>query len=158
VGGSSSTAGHAVNDFRKIAAIESYAPTDSVAELTAITNDAGWEYAFEHWFIESQLNPIDTIMIFSVGGGSIEENISVNLIYGIQYAKKMGCKIIGIVGRNGGFLRQNADASVLIPTVHKDRITPHVEEWGTVILHLLVSHPLLQKFETTWESKQGIDL
>jgi D-sedoheptulose 7-phosphate isomerase len=154
VGGSSSTCGHAVNDFRKIAGIESYAPTDGIAELTAITNDAGWEYVFEHWLIESHLNPVDTIMIFSVGGGSVKENISVNLVYGIQYAKKRGCKIIGVVGRDGGYLRQNADASVLIPTVHKDRITPHVEEWETVILHLLVSHPLLQKFETTWESKQ----
>jgi D-sedoheptulose 7-phosphate isomerase len=154
VGGSSSTSSHAANDFRKITGIESYAPTDGIAELTAITNDSGWEYVFEHWLIESHLNPIDTIFIFSVGGGSLKENVSVNLVYGIQYAKRMGCKIIGVVGRDGGFLRQNADASVLIPTVHRDRITPHVEAWGIVILHLLISHPLLQKFETTWESKQ----
>lgn len=154
VGGSSSTASHAVNDFRKICDIEAYAPFDNVAELTAITNDVGWEFAFRNWLMESKLNPIDTLMVFSVGGGSLEKNISTNLVYGIQHAEKCGCKVIGIVGKDGGYVRKTADASILIPSINTNRITPHTEGFAAVLLHLLVSHPLLKKFETTWESKQ----
>jgi len=151
VGGSSSTAGHAVNDFRKICKIESYSITDNVAELTAITNDRGWEKSFSDWLEESNLTEKDAILVFSVGGGNQEEGISTNIIGAIIYAKSMGCKVLGVVGKDGGYVKKSAHAVVVIPTVNKSRITPHVEGFAAVVLHLLVSHPLLKKSETTWE-------
>jgi len=153
VGGSSSTASHSVNDLRKICNIESYCPNDNVAELTALTNDVGWEFVFEQWLCESKLNKNDCLLIFSVGGGDYEKNISTNLINAVNYAIFCGATTIGIVGRDGGHVRRFADCTVLIPTVSDNRVTPHVEEYGGIILHLLVSHPLLQINKTTWESK-----
>jgi D-sedoheptulose 7-phosphate isomerase len=153
VGGSAANASHAVNDFRKIAGIEAYAPTDNVSELTARTNDEGWESVFTGWLAVSRLSAKDLLMVFSVGGGSIEKNTSVNLVRALEYAKKTGAKICGIVGRDGGFTATVADAIVLVPTVHPDRITPHAEAFQAVVWHLLVSHPKLKAKQTHWESK-----
>jgi D-sedoheptulose 7-phosphate isomerase len=152
VGGSAGTASHAVNDFRKIAGIEAYAPTDNVSELTARINDDGWESVFVNWLKGSRLNEYDTVLVFSVGGGNEEKNISVNLIRALQYSKSVGATIIGIIGRNGGYTASVADACVVVPTVNPDTITAHTEETQAIILHLLVSSPDVKKYGTKWES------
>ena len=153
VGGGAGHAGHAVNDFRKIAGIECYAPTDNVAELTARTNDEGWESVFAEWLKVSRLSARDALFIMSVGGGSVERNISPNLVCAIRLAKKVGAKVTGVVGRDGGFTARAADACVIIPTVNEETITPHSEAFQALIWHLLVSHPLLQENQTKWESE-----
>ena len=152
VGGSAGTASHAVNDFRKIAGIECYTPTDNVEELTARINDDGWESVFANWLRGSHLTSDDGILIFSVGGGDEERNISVNLIKAAQYAKWIGASIIGVVGRDGGYIAKHSDACIIVPTVNPDTITAHTEEIQSVILHLLVSSPDVKKFGTKWES------
>jgi D-sedoheptulose 7-phosphate isomerase len=152
IGGSAANASHAVNDFRKIAGIEAYAPTDNVSELTARTNDEGWATVFENWLRVSQLRNIDTIMVFSVGGGNLEKQVSPNLVAALKYARQVGSKIIGIVGRDGGYTAQVADACVIIPTVNPVHVTPHTEAFQAVIWHLMVSHPDLKAAETKWES------
>jgi D-sedoheptulose 7-phosphate isomerase len=152
VGGSAANASHAVNDFRKIAGIEAYAPTDNVSELTARTNDEGWATVFESWLAVSRLKPEDTLLIFSVGGGNLEKNVSPNLVAALQFAKKVGSKITGIVGRDGGYTAQAADACVIVPTVNPTHITPHSEAFQAVVWHLIVSHPDLKRAETKWES------
>jgi len=152
VGGSAGNCSHAVNDFRKIVEIESYAPTDNVSELTARTNDEGWATIFEPWLKLSKLNPKDAIFIFSVGGGNLEKNISPNLVNAMKYAKQVGAKITGVVGRDGGYTAEVADACVIIPTVNPENITPHSEAFQAVIWHLLVSHPKLKENQTKWES------
>ncbi len=152
VGGSAATASHAVNDFRKIAGIECYTPTDNVAELTARTNDDGWETSFEEWLKTSHLSVNDGILILSVGGGNIEKNISKNLVRALDYAIDIGAATMGIVGRDGGYTAKYADACVIIPTVNPETITPHCEEMQSVILHLLVSMPRLKLNATKWES------
>lgn len=152
VGGSAGNCSHAVNDFRKIVEIESYAPTDNVSELTARTNDEGWATIFEPWLKLSKLNPKDVVFIFSVGGGNLEKNISPNLVNALKYAKQVGAKITGVVGRDGGYTAQVADACVIVPTVNPENITPHSEAFQAVIWHLLVSHPKLKENQTKWES------
>jgi len=152
VGGSAGHAGHAVNDFRKLCGIESYAPTDNVSELTARVNDEGWDTCFSEWLKVSRLGAGDGVLVFSVGGGNREKNVSVNLVRSIELAREVKAKVFGVVGRDGGFTKQAADACVLIPTVHKDRITPHTEGLAAVVWHLLVSHPKLQARATKWES------
>lgn len=152
VGGSAANASHAVNDFRKIVGIEAYAPTDNVSELTARTNDEGWETVFANWLQVSRLNKNDMILILSVGGGNLEKNVSPNLVTALQYAKKIGSKIIGIVGRDGGYTAQVANACIIIPTVNAENTTPHAEAFQAVVWHLLVSHPELKKAQTKWES------
>lgn len=152
VGGSAGNASHAVNDFRKIVGIETYAPTDNVSELTARANDEGWASIFEGWLKVSKLNAKDTLLIFSVGGGNLEKNVSPNLVTALQLAKEVGSKIIGIVGRDGGFTAKVADACVLVPVVNPAHITPHSEAFQAVVWHLLVSHPLLKQTQTKWES------
>ena len=152
VGGSAGHAGHAVNDFRKLCAFEAYAPTDNVSELTARINDEGWETCFANWLLASRLNAKDGLLIFSVGGGSKEKNISVNLVRSIQLAKDVGAKVYGIVGRDGGFTAQAADVCVVVPPLYPDRITPHTEGLCAVVWHLLVSHPALKRTPTKWES------
>jgi D-sedoheptulose 7-phosphate isomerase len=152
VGGSAGNCSHAVNDFRKLAGIECYAPTDNVSELTARINDDGWESTFVEWLKVSRLNENDAVFVLSVGGGSVEKNISPNLITATRHAKAIGAKVIGILGRDGGHTAQIADASVIVPTVNTDTVTPHAEAFQAVIWHLLVSHPLLKSNETKWES------
>jgi len=152
VGGSAANASHAVNDFRKIVGIESYSPTDNVSELTARTNDEGWSTIFAKWLEVSKLKAKDMLMILSVGGGNLEKNVSPNLVAALQYAKKIGSKIMGIVGRDGGYTATVADACVLIPTVNTENTTPHAEAFQAVIWHLLVSHPKLKVAQTKWES------
>jgi D-sedoheptulose 7-phosphate isomerase len=152
VGGSAGNCSHAVNDFRKIVEIESYAPTDNVSELTARANDEGWPSIFEPWLKLSKLNIKDLIFIFSVGGGNLEKNISPNLVNALKYAKSIGSKITGIVGRDGGFTAEVADEVILIPVVNSETITPHTEAFQAVIWHLLVSHPKLKTNQTKWES------
>lgn len=152
VGGSAANASHAVNDFRKIAGIEAYAPTDNVSELTARTNDDGWNTIFSHWLAVSRLKANDLLLILSVGGGNAEKNISPNLISAIEYAKKIGSTITGIVGRDGGYTAKMADAHVLIPQPNPQNTTPHTEAFQAVIWHLIVSHPKLKAAETKWES------
>ena len=152
VGGSAANASHAVNDFRKITGIEAYAPTDNVSELTARTNDEGWSTIFSEWLKVSRLSANDALLILSVGGGSLEKNVSLNLVVALQYAKTKGAKILGIVSRDGGYTAQAADVCVLIPVVNPDTITPHAEAFQGVIWHLLVSHPLLKDTQTKWES------
>ncbi len=152
VGGSAANCSHAVNDFRKIAGIESYTPTDNVAELTARTNDEGWESVFKEWLKISKLKSKDLIFIFSVGGGNKEKNISRNLIEAIKYSKSIGSKIVGVVGRDGGFAARNADECIIIPTVNKNHITPHTEGFQALVWHLIVTHPKLKKNTTKWES------
>ena len=152
VGGSAGNASHAVNDFRKIVGIESYAPTDNVSELTARTNDDGWSSIFSEWLKVSQLSKRDLIFIFSVGGGNLEKNISPNLVKALQYATNIGSKIVGIVGRDGGYTKKVANTCLVIPTINDKNITPHTEAFQAVIWHLLVSHPKLKKNETKWES------
>jgi D-sedoheptulose 7-phosphate isomerase len=155
VGGSAGHAGHAVNDFRKICGFEAYAPTDNVSELTARTNDEGWETTFSEWLRGSRLGEKDGILIFSVGGGNREKNISVNLVKAIELAQERKAKVFGIVGKDGGFTRQAAASCVVVPTVSNARITPHTEGFCAVIWHLLVSHPALQLRATKWESTQA---
>ena len=152
VGGSAANASHAVNDFRKLAGVEAYAPTDNVSELTARTNDEGWATIFEAWLQVSRLRKRDAVLVFSVGGGNVEKNVSPNIVAALNYAKSVGAGILGIVGRDGGYTARVADACVIIPTVHPDRITPHTEAFQAVVWHLLVSHPLLQRKATKWES------
>jgi D-sedoheptulose 7-phosphate isomerase len=152
VGGSAGNCSHAVNDFRKIVGIESYAPTDNVSELTARTNDEGWSTVFVEWLKISKLLAKDAIFILSVGGGNLEKNISPNLVEALKYAKGVGAKITGIVGRDGGYTAQVADACLVILTVNPDNITPHSEAFQAVIWHLLVSHPKLKANQTKWES------
>ena len=152
VGGSAGHASHAVNDFRKIAGIESYAPTDNISELTARVNDDGWETVFVNWLKGSRLTAKDCIFVFSVGGGNAEKNVSVNLVNALKYAKEKGAKIIGVVGRDGGYTAKVADACIIIPTVNEKTITPHTESFQAVIWHLIVSSPAMQKFEMKWES------
>jgi D-sedoheptulose 7-phosphate isomerase len=152
VGGSAGNCSHAVNDFRKIVGIESYAPTDNVSELTARTNDEGWSTIFAEWLKTSRLTARDGIFILSVGGGNFEKNISPNLVEALKYAKTVGARILGVVGRDGGYTAKVADACVIIPTVNPDTITPHSEAFQAVIWHLLVSHPILKTNPTKWES------
>ena len=152
VGGSAGNCSHAVNDFRKIVGIESYAPTDNVSELTARTNDEGWATVFAEWLKVSKLQPKDALFIFSVGGGNLEKNISPNLVEAIKFAKSVGTKVTGVVGRDGGYTAQAADACVIVPTVNPETITPHSEAFQAVVWHLLVSHPKLKANQTKWES------
>jgi D-sedoheptulose 7-phosphate isomerase len=152
VGGSAANASHAVNDFRKIAGIECYAPTDNVSELTARTNDEGWASVFVEWLRGSRLNNRDALLIFSVGGGNLEKNVSSNLVTALQYAKQVGSKVIGIVGKDGGYTAKVADACVIVPTVNPNNITPHSEAFQSVVWHLFVSHPDLKMNQTKWES------
>jgi D-sedoheptulose 7-phosphate isomerase len=152
VGGSAGNCSHAVNDFRKLAGIECYAPTDNVSELTARINDEGWESSFVEWLKVSRLNSNDAVFVLSVGGGDVDRNISPNLVAATRHAKAVGATIIGILGRDGGHTAQIADASVIVPTVNADTITPHSEAFQAVIWHLLVSHPLLGSKRTKWES------
>jgi D-sedoheptulose 7-phosphate isomerase len=150
VGGSAANAGHAVNDFRKLAGIETYAPTDNVAELTARTNDEGWETVFSGWLKVSRITSKDCLFILSVGGGNKEKNVSQNLIEAIDLAKEVGARVTGIVGRDGGYTAQNADVCLVVPTVNPDSVTPHSESFQSVIWHLLVSHPKLKSNPTKW--------
>lgn len=152
VGGSAGNCSHAVNDFRKIVGIEAYAPTDNVSELTARTNDEGWETVFAEWLKTSRLSKRDMIFIFSVGGGNLEKNISPNLVRALQYAQTVGAQVVGVVGRDGGYTARVANACVIVPTVNPETVTPHSEAFQAVIWHLLVSHPLLKATETKWES------
>ncbi|MBA3938133.1 MAG: SIS domain-containing protein [Planctomycetes bacterium] len=152
VGGSAGNASHAVNDFRKIAGLEAYAPTDNVSELTARTNDDGWASVFVGWLKVSRLNAQDGILVLSVGGGDLARNISPNLVAALQHAREVKATILGIVGRDGGFTATVADAAIIIPTLNADHITPHAEAFQGVIWHLLVSHPALKANRTTWEA------
>ena len=152
VGGSAANASHAVNDFRKIVEIEAYAPTDNVSELTARTNDEGWATVFEQWLRGSRLGANDLVFVFSVGGGNLEQQVSLNLVTALQYAKSIGTRVIGIVGRDGGYTGQVADACVIVPTVNAAHVTPHAETFQALLWHLLVSHPALKRVETKWES------
>jgi D-sedoheptulose 7-phosphate isomerase len=150
VGGSAANSGHAVNDFRKLAGIETYAPTDNVAELTARTNDEGWQTVFSGWLRVSKLNSKDCLFILSVGGGNKEKNVSANLIEAIDLAKEVGAKVTGIVGRDGGYTAKNADLCLVVPTVNTETVTPHSESFQAVIWHLMVSHPKLKSNPTKW--------
>jgi D-sedoheptulose 7-phosphate isomerase len=152
VGGSAGNAGHAVNDFRKICGIEAYAPTDNVSELTARANDEGWPTIFVEWLKISRLTSADVVLVFSVGGGNLEKNVSPNIVTALQFAKEVGSKVIGVVGRDGGYTAQVADAVVIIPTVHPERITPHSEAFQAAVWHLIVSHPAMKAVQTKWES------
>jgi D-sedoheptulose 7-phosphate isomerase len=152
VGGSAANASHAVNDFRKIAGMEAYAPTDNVSELTARTNDEGWATVFAEWLKTSRLSPADALLVFSVGGGDQERNVSPNLVAALDYARSRGAKIAGIVGRDGGYTARVADACVVVPTVNAAHTTPHAEAFQAVIWHLFVSHPALKSAPTKWES------
>ncbi len=154
VGGSAANASHAVNDFRKLAGMEAYAPTDNVSELTARVNDDGWETVFEAWLKISRLKPGDMVLVFSVGGGSLEKNVSVNLVRALQYAQKVGARIGGIVGRDGGYTAQVADACVRIPMVEAGSVTPMTEAFQAVVWHLLVTHPRLKAVNGKWEGLQ----
>ena len=155
VGGSAANASHAVNDFRKIAGIEAYAPTDNVSELTARTNDEGWATVFESWLQTSKLRANDAVLVFSVGGGDLERNVSPNLVAALRLAKSVGAKIIGVVGRDGGYTGKVADVCVLIPVVNPTHVTPHSEAFQAVVWHLLVSHPAIKVAQTKWESTAG---
>ncbi len=152
VGGGAGNASHAVNDFRKICGIESYTPSDNVSELSARVNDDGWDTIFVNWLKGSRLQDSDGVFVFSVGGGNAEKNISANLVHALNYAKEVGAKIFGVVGRDGGYTAQVADACVIIPTVNPETITPHTESFQAVVWHLLVSHPEMKVNEMKWES------
>ena len=152
VGGSAGNASHAVNDFRKLVGIEAYAPTDNVSELTARTNDDGWDTTFVEWLRVSRLRANDALLVFSVGGGDLEKNVSPNLVRAIQYAKEIGARVLGIVGRNGGYTAAAGDAVVVIPVVNDAHITPHSEAFQAVVWHLVVTHPSLKARATKWES------
>jgi D-sedoheptulose 7-phosphate isomerase len=151
VGGSAGNCSHAVNDFRKIVGIEAYAPTDNVSELTARTNDEGWETVFVEWLKVSHLRPDDVIFVFSVGGGNLEKNVSPNLVRALQYAKQVGSTVLGVVGRDGGYTAKVGDAVCIIPTVNSEAVTPHSEAFQAVVWHLLVTHPTLKARQTKWE-------
>ena len=151
VGGSAANASHAVNDFRKLCGFEAYAPTDNVSELTARTNDEGWPTVFVEWLRGSRLNAKDAVLVLSVGGGNLEKNVSPNLVSALQYVKEVGGKILGIVGRDGGYTAQVGDACVIVPTVNPQQVTPHSEAFQAVIWHLLISHPRLKMAATKWE-------
>jgi D-sedoheptulose 7-phosphate isomerase len=151
VGGSAGNASHAVNDFRKIAGIESYAPTDNVSELTARINDDGWESSFANWLSDSKLGPRDTVLVFSVGGGNPEKNISLNIVAALKMAKNVKAQILGIVGRDGGYTARTADVCLIIPTAAAETVTPHTEAFQSVVWHLIVSHPRLREREMKWE-------
>jgi D-sedoheptulose 7-phosphate isomerase len=153
VGGSAANCSHAVNDFRKLAGFEAYAPTDNVSELTARTNDDGWSSVFAAWLKGSRLRQDDVVFVLSVGGGDREANISANLVEALEYAREVGAVIVGVVGRNGGFTARLAEAVIVIPTVNPERVTPHTEAFQAVVWHLLVSHPALQQTPTTWEHR-----
>lgn len=150
VGGSAANCSHAVNDFRKLCGIETYAPTDNVSELTARTNDEGWDTVFAAWLRTSRANSKDAVLVFSVGGGDAERNVSANIVRGLEEAKKRGLQIYGIVGRNGGYTKQVGDVVAVIPTVDPDHVTPHTEAFQAVVWHCLVSHPKLQVQKTKW--------
>ena len=150
VGGSAANASHAVNDFRKICGFEAYAPTDNVSELTARTNDEGWETVFAAWLRTSKADQDDAVFVFSVGGGNLEKNVSANIVHGLKEAKARGLKVFGVVGRDGGYTKQVGDAVVVIPTVDASRVTPHTEAFHAVVWHCLVSHPDLQQLATKW--------
>ncbi|MDI1318906.1 MAG: SIS domain-containing protein [bacterium] len=152
VGGSAANASHAVNDFRKIAGLECYAPTDNVSELTARTNDEGWASVFIEWLRGSRLNAKDCVMVLSVGGGNLEKNVSPNLVTALQLAKQVGARVIGIVGKDGGYTAKVADACVIVPVVNPNNVTPHSEAFQAVVWHLFVSHPDLKVNQTKWES------
>jgi D-sedoheptulose 7-phosphate isomerase len=152
VGGSAANCSHAVNDFRKIAGIEAYTPVDNVSELTARTNDEGWETVFVSWLKGSRMTSADMLCVFSVGGGSLEKNVSPNLVHALRHAREIGAQVVGVVGRDGGYTAQIADACVIVPTVNPDNITPHAEAFQAVVWHLLVSHPSLKMAQTKWES------
>jgi D-sedoheptulose 7-phosphate isomerase len=152
VGGSAGNASHAVNDFRKIANIECYTPTDNVSELTARVNDDGWETSFSRWLQGSRIRKGDALLVFSVGGGNLEKNVSANLVRALELAKKVGARITGIVGRDGGYTAQVADAAVVIPTIADDTVTPHAESFQAVVWHMIVSDPQLKANEMKWES------
>lgn len=152
VGGSAGHASHAVNDFRKICAFEAYTPTDNVSELTARVNDEGWDSSFSEWLKVSRIGAADAILVFSVGGGSVEKNVSVNLVRAIDHAKERQASVFGIVGKDGGYTKQIADECVLIPVIASERITPHTEGLAAVVWHLVVSHPALKVSQTKWES------
>jgi D-sedoheptulose 7-phosphate isomerase len=151
VGGSAGNCGHAVNDFRKIVGIEAYAPTDNVSELTARTNDEGWETVFVEWLKTSRLRSNDAVFVFSVGGGNLEKNVSPNIVRALQYAKDIGAKVLGVVGRDGGYTAKVGDAVSIVPTVNPDAVTPHAEAFQAVVWHLIVTHPLLKIRQTKWE-------
>jgi len=152
VGGSAANASHAVNDFRKIAGLECYSPTDNVSELTARTNDEGWASVFVEWLKGSRLNERDAVLVLSVGGGNLEKNVSVNLVAALKLAKNRGAKVLGVVGRDGGYTAQVADVVILVPTVNPNNVTPHSDAVQAVVWHLFVSHPLLKTAPTKWES------
>ena len=152
VGGSAANCSHAVNDFRKICGIEAYAPTDNVSELTARTNDEGWASVFIEWLKVSRLTSHDAVLVFSVGGGNMEKNVSPNLVAALRYAKEVGSKICGVVGRDGGYTATVADVCVIVPTVNPQNVTPHTAAFQAVVWHLIVSHPKLKAAETKWES------
>lgn len=155
VGGSAGNASHAVNDFRKLVGLEAYTPTDNVSELTARINDDGWDTAYANWLKGSRLGSRDGVLVFSVGGGDAERNVSTNLVRAVEYAKSVGARVAGIVGRNGGFTAKMADACVIVPTVNPETVTPHTEAFQAVLWHLLVSHPRLQVSPMKWESLES---
>ncbi len=150
VGGSAGNCGHAVNDFRKLCGIEAYAPTDNVSELTARTNDEGWDTVFSAWLKTSRGNDKDAVFVFSVGGGNLEKNVSPNIVAGLKEAKSRGMKVFGVVGRDGGYTKQVGDCVIVVPTVDASRVTPHTEAFHAVVWHCLVSHPALQQTATKW--------
>ena len=152
VGGGAGNASHAVNDFRKIGGVESYAPTDNVAEFTALVNDEGWAGVFKRWLMGSKMDGKDGVFVFSVGGGNEELGISANVVEACKYAKEVGAKVMGVVGRDGGFTKSVADACVVIPTMSGETVTPHTEEFQGLVWHLIVSHPAIQKYQMKWES------
>ena len=152
VGGGAGNASHAVNDFRKICGIESYTPSDNVSEMSARVNDDGWDTVFVNWLKGSHLKDLDGVFVFSVGGGNAEKNISANLVHDLKYAREIGAKVLGVVGRDGGYTAQVADACVIVPTVNAETVTPHTESFQAVIWHLLVSHPDMKVSEMKWES------
>jgi D-sedoheptulose 7-phosphate isomerase len=152
VGGSAANASHAVNDFRKLCGMEAYAPTDNVSELTARVNDEGWESVFAAWLRVSRLGPQDMVLVFSVGGGDLERNISPNLVRALQHAKEVGAAVAGVVGRDGGYTRRVADVCVVVPPLSPATVTPHTEAFQAVVWHLVVSHPALQASPMKWES------
>lgn len=154
VGGGAGHAGHAVNDFRKLAGIESYSPSDNISELTARTNDEGWDTTYAAWLKVSRLSAKDMIFVFSVGGGDLERNISPNIVRAVQYAKEVGAAVIGVLGRDGGYTASVADACVIIPTVNSEMVTPHTESFQALVWHLLVSDPRLQMMSNKWESSK----
>ena len=157
VGGGAGHASHAVNDFRKLAAMEAYAPTDNVSELTARVNDDGWNTVFANWLLGSNLSAKDAVLVFSVGGGNLEKNVSTNIVESLKLAKSVGAKILGVVGRDGGYTAQVADACVIVPNVNAANVTPHTEAFQAVVWHCIVSHPEFQAQKGKWESVQAGD-